>query len=426
MIVLRQRELVWKNVSAHFARSLVLGTAVFTACALLYLLLTVHHGARRSVQLGLERLGADLMVVPAAAQGAVTDSLLTGFPSLATLKPGDAERIRTTAGVAATTPQYWLLTVPAGYCCGFESQLIAIDPDTDFVLKPWLLKPLTEPLGDDGILLGADVAFVWRLRPNAAQSPDLLLMSPQTTDTAMFKPGGKALPASRAPYELAQRPFRVVGALTPTGTGLDRSVIVSVAAARRRLSDPELLATPSVVMVKLMANATPRAVQKTIETRVPETRALSRQELAATAARHAAGLVRGLGLAAGLTWGLALVLTLALFAAIGRERRLEVGLLRAMGASRGFILRQTLSEALVIAGIAATLGVALGLAIVLSFRVAISLYVDIPTLSLPVTALAGDALIVLATGGLAAAVGALLAALWNARVPPAEACRDGA
>jgi putative ABC transport system permease protein len=366
------------------------------------------------------------MVVPAAAQGAMTDSLLTGFPSLATLQPGDEERIRTTIGVAATTPQYWLLTVPAGYCCGFESQLIAIDPDTDFVLQPWLAQPLSEPLGEDGVLLGAEVAIVWRARLTPTQARNILLMAPQTPDTARFKPGGKALPASRAPYELAQRPFRVVGALAPTGTGLDRSVIVSVAAVRRRLSDPAPLAAPSVVMVRLGVAATPILVQRTIETRVPQARALSRQELATTAARHAAGLVRGLGLVTALTWGLTLVLTLALFAAVGRERRLEVGVLRAMGASRGFILRQTLFEALVVAGIAAVLGVALGLAIFLSFRTAISLYVDLPALHLPAATLGRDALLVLASGGLAAAAGALLAALWNGRVPPAEAVREGA
>jgi putative ABC transport system permease protein len=96
------------------------------------------------------------------------------------------------------------------------------------------------------------------------------------------------------------------------------------------------------------------------------------------------------------------------------ERRMEIGVRRALGATRAHIRRQFLLEAMLLAGIGGLAGVGLGAAITAAFaRVR-----DLP-LSLPVEALAGAVAVALAIGALAG----LYPAIRAARIPPSEAVR---
>ena len=96
------------------------------------------------------------------------------------------------------------------------------------------------------------------------------------------------------------------------------------------------------------------------------------------------------------------------------ERRMEIGVRRALGATRGHIRRQFLLEAVILAGLGGIVGVGLGSVITVGF-VTIR---DLP-LALPVEALAaavGAALLIGAVAGLYPAARA-------ARIPPSQAVR---
>lgn len=96
------------------------------------------------------------------------------------------------------------------------------------------------------------------------------------------------------------------------------------------------------------------------------------------------------------------------------ERRMEIGVRRALGATRGHIRRQFLLEAVLLAGIGGLAGVGLGAAITVGFARLRDL-----TLSLPAEALAGAVGVALAIGALAG----LYPAVRAARIPPSEAVR---
>jgi putative ABC transport system permease protein len=98
------------------------------------------------------------------------------------------------------------------------------------------------------------------------------------------------------------------------------------------------------------------------------------------------------------------------------ERRTEIGLRRALGARRGHITLQFLSEALVLALLGGALGVTLGIGI----AVAYALYSDwIPVV--PAVAVLGGLVSALVIGALAG----LYPAWRAARVSPTEALRGG-
>jgi putative ABC transport system permease protein len=66
-------------------------------------------------------------------------------------------------------------------------------------------------------------------------------------------------------------------------------------------------------------------------------------------ASQRAGLIKSLFIALGIIWILAVILTGFVFSIIVNERRREIGMLRATGASRNFIFRLFLAESAILA-----------------------------------------------------------------------------
>jgi putative ABC transport system permease protein len=68
-----------------------------------------------------------------------------------------------------------------------------------------------------------------------------------------------------------------------------------------------------------------------------------------TLAAQRAGLIQSLFIALGIIWILAVVITGFVFSLMVNERRREIGMLRAAGASRNFIFRLFLTESAILA-----------------------------------------------------------------------------
>jgi putative ABC transport system permease protein len=129
---------------------------------------------------------------------------------------------------------------------------------------------------------------------------------------------------------------------------------------------------------------------------------------------------------AGVTLFVGVFLILNTFSILVAQRTRELALLRALGASRGQVLRSVLIEAVLVGLLAATLGLFAGLGVAALLRSVMQAArgVRLPDtgLTLPVAAIIASYLV----GVLVTVIAALVPALRASRVPPIAAMRDTA
>jgi putative ABC transport system permease protein len=392
--------LIYRDVTNNAFRSgVVLGCAVLLS-ALPFGVTVITEGSRSGLQLVLERLGADLLVVPQGSEAKVETALLTGKPASVWMPRENLEKVARVAGVARTTPQLHLATLAGAPCCSAsELFIVAFDPATDFTLRAWLNDHSGGELGL-GEVVGGSLVFV---------------------------PNGKAN------ILIYGSPVRLKGNLARSGTGLDQTLFLTFATAREvarqsKTRAAQELVVPadqvSAILVQLKPGVAPETLAKAIQQAVPGVAVIQSPAFLQATRQELAGWVRILFGVLGLVWLLSVTVAGLVFSLAAHERRREVGVLRALGSSRGFILRLLLAEAAVLALAGAASGIALCLTLAVGFQDAIVFLLKIPFLLPPLPLLAS-----LMLGGLFVSVASVtLAALvpaWRiSHLEPAAAMRE--
>ncbi len=217
---------------------------------------------------------------------------------------------------------------------------------------------------------------------------------------------------------IGDRWVEVAGVLEPfaLAANLDRAVLIGDRAAERYY-DTEL--APATVYVRVHEDhidATRDVLAATVDPENPEEAEISRPsdllEARSAAESSFTSLFLGLGAVALLVGGIG-VANVMVIGVI--ERRGEIGLRRAIGATRAHIRRQFFTEALTLATLGGTAGVLLGVAVTYGYSLAQGWRVIIPPVAL--------------IGGFAAAVAiGVIAGVYPAirasRVSPTEALRS--
>jgi putative ABC transport system permease protein len=355
-------------------------------------------GASDSVKSEIAKLGADLIVVPANYTADSEAVLLRGEPSTFFFDDSVVPRIRNVSGVEQVEPQIFIASLTAS-CCSLPVQLIAIDPTQDFTIAPWLEQKRERPLGPDEIIVGSKIVAG----------------------------GGTNL-------NFFGHSFIVTGKLDPTGTGLDTSIFLRTDDAYKMANDSQLNAikplvlpqgVASAVLVRVNDAAEATNISYRIVDQVPGTRVLTSSALVTTVSDQLAGITRILDLSALVATLVSLPLIALISLMVANERRREIGVLRALGATRSMIFRLILGESVIIAAIGGVLGIGASWIILVLFQSYISVVTRIP-LSIPsVSSLASISVltffITVAVGGLAA----LYPAVRSALMEPYEAIRSG-
>ena len=393
--------LIGKGISGRAYRSCLIAGCILVLAAFLMSATLLSKSIGHSLQVGTERLGADIVVVPADKAMETRRALLLGKTVFGAWMPADnVDRIARVEGVTKVSPQLYLGTLSGVACCtAWEMFMIAFDPQTDFTIIPWLRKKSDKPLGPRDVI-GGDWVFV-----------------PEET--------GKIL-LYGVKVDLAAK-------LEPTGMGMDQTMFItfdtareiakeSITTAARPLKIPE--GQISAVQVKVRAAAAIDEVAQRIMRAAPGTYAITSLELTRAVHRQTKGLFRMLFLGLILVWVLAVVLCGLVFSLMVNERRREIGLLRAIGANRNFIFRLFLTESVALGLGGGIIGVVFATVFVRLFRMYLMISAEVPLLIPPLPSLLGFMLACLVVVLILSLPALIFPAMRARRVDPAAAMRE--
>jgi putative ABC transport system permease protein len=355
-------------------------------------------GATDNVKSAISRLGADIIVVPSQDFSQSVDVILRGEPSTFFFDNTTTAEIASVEGVGQVAPQLYLATLGAD-CCSLPVQLIAFDPERDFTITPWLNERQQKPLGKDEIIVGSDIKG-------------------NVSDTLKFY----------------GHPFTIAGRLEPTGTGVDVSVFLRMedayAMAAESANDAyEPLVIPdgkvSAVLVRVSNISTVDTVALNIRNRVPGTSVITPSHLVNRVSDQLTSVTRVLDLAAIFATLVSLPLIALVSIMATNERRREIGVLRALGATRTKIFEIIIGESLVIAATGGLLGVAISCIILFPLQGWLSTITQVTiTVPAPISLVTGAltaVLLTIAIGGLSS----IYPAYRSANMDPYEAMRSG-
>ncbi|MEI6452712.1 MAG: FtsX-like permease family protein, partial [Actinomycetes bacterium] len=393
-------KLALTGITSNPLRSwLVAGCALLVAGMVLSTVI-ISRGGEESLRLARQRLGADVVVVPRGSVTGVEGALLLGNAINTYMPRGVVDSIVAVPGVAVASPQLYLTSMANSSCCAVSLMfMFAYDPVTDFTIEPWLKEKLGRDLGAGQAVGGADV-FV----PDGADK-----------------------------IKLYGYDFDLVGNLEPTGTNLDQTLFMTFATAndmavasrtKAKMALPILADTVSSVMVKVDPGADRNAVAKAITEAVPEAQAVPAAELFGSYGSQISGVLRTMVVIVVLTVVLSLALMAIVFWMSVHERRRQIGVLRALGATQRFVLLAYMTEAALLAlagGLVGAVLAAVGMYLFHDLLVsALGFTILLPSLASLFGLLVGGLLIAL----IVAAVAAFVPALRASRQEPAVSMRE--
>lgn len=360
----------------------------------------ISRGGEDSLRLARERLGADVVVVPRGSVTGVEGALLLGNATNTYMPRGVVESIAAVPGVAVASPQLYLTSMANSSCCSVSLMfMFAYDPVTDFTIEPWLKEKLGRDLST-GQAVGGSAVFV---------------------------------PEGEEKITLYAYDFDLAGNLEATGTNLDQTLFMTFSTAddmaeasrtKAKMALPILDDTVSSVMVKVASGADRNEVAKAITEAVPEAQAVPAAEMFGSYDSQILGVLRTMVVIVVLTVALSLALMALVFWMAVHERRRQIGVLRALGATQRFVLLSYMTEAALLALVGGLVGAVLAAAAMYLFRDLLVSALGFPILLPSLASLFGLIVVGLLIALVVAAVAAFVPALRASRQEPAVSMRE--
>jgi putative ABC transport system permease protein len=348
--------LALRSITGNAFRSWVVGLCAMLVASLALATSLIVRGAETSLNLAIDRLGADILVVPQGTESKVETALLMSTPISVWMPKSVVGQIAGIAGVEKVSPQLYLSSLHGASCCSVSDMfLVAYDPATDFTVEPWV----KQKVGND-LRLGEAVGGTYVYVPNGEQN---------------IKVYG---------YFLTLK-----ANLEPTGTGMDQSMFITFDTAEdiarlspRLAEEPLVIPTNSIsaALVRVTPGADPHSVAVEIIKDVPGVTPVESLNMFQAYRAQMTGLLHSNLIILGITWGLSLALVGLIFSMAANERRRELGVLRAIGATRTFVLQSLMLEAGLLALLGGGIGVTLTVLVVTLFRSRIILSLNMPFL----------------------------------------------
>jgi putative ABC transport system permease protein len=386
---LRTSYLILQNIRERPFRSFVQVFLVAVASSALFSGTIIMEGSKRGLESLTARIGVDIIVVPEEQSFVAQDILLgTGFRPVY-MEEEVLQEVAALPWVEETSPQlyagsftYTKLGVP------FEAGVVGIEPGSDFTVEPWLARPQDTRMGPEEAIVGYGVKYS----------------------------RGQRIP-------LQGREFYVIGTLRRTGMEFfDNSVFITLDEAAGFQGVPG--DSISTIHVKVRSQGEAELVAEAIEG-IPGVSAIPVRKATAVVRERLDGLFLAFLLLMSAVWlfavsGISLISSMTV-----NERKRELGIIRAMGASTGFVLGLFAREAAFIGLVGGVLGSCLGGAVVIGFRKAVTASLKLPFIWPGDLLVVGLALGVVLLSAAVGAMGATLSTRKSVGMEPYELIRVG-
>ena len=326
--------LIWNNIARRRTQS----TLTVTITALTVLVFVMVMGIFQTVNQGLalsrERLGADAILMPKYSAAKGDDLLFTAIPENIYMPIEVVEQAKSLKGVAAMSPQFYCQTLALG-CCdpGEEARIIGYDPETDFILKPYLDDEHKNGINQEQVIVG-----------NAYEDEDLVGMN----------------------YMILGRVFKVVSVLQPTGTGMDSTFFMDWRTAQDMCLESEVLRENwtkkdphdyiSVIMIKFEEGTDPDAFIRQVEDSGMECKVLLTGDTISDLQSQLEVTMKVMFALWAASLLIAVLSLIGRFNALAKERKKEIGLLRAIGLKKGQVFSLIIGETCTMALMGGVLG----------------------------------------------------------------------
>lgn len=341
------------NLSYKINRTLSMLLLTSLCAASVFACVVLSYGLKNGINTVQKRLGADLMIVPKGAEQKMQSVLISGEPNYFYMEKEIAEKISQIEGVEKVTSRFYLTSVSED-CCDFPVQIVGFEPETDFVISPWIeesfppdSKKFTEEFYTEGcVVTGSNVLT-------------------QKDGVRFF---GKTHPVS--------------GKLSKSGAGIDNAVFVSMNTlkeiyddAKERgfgfISDGKAGSKVSAVFVRLSEGAKADSTAVKITSRIPNVSVVKRDAVFSEISSSLDSVFFILKILA-VSVTLFTVISLAIIFPLAVSSRIaEFSILRILGAAHKKCAKILLYEALFISVAGGLSGIALACLLVFPFCTAI-------------------------------------------------------
>ena len=391
--------LIAANLTNRPHRNLATIIAFAIIAATLFSAQYLMSGAQQSLDAGMSRMGADIMVVPAEYNAKAETVILMGEPNTFFFNDSGFDKISKITGVAKASPQIFIATLAGQSCCSGLVQLIAMDPSNDFTVSAWLKE-------NPGVTMGKDDIIV----------------------------GSKIIGDIGSDIRFYGHSFHVIGRLAQTGMGVDMAVFTRIEDAYVMADESGVKAVQKVtiprgmvsaVLVKLEPGASRTAVASEIRAKIPETKTITPDGLLGAVTAQLGAVTR-------LLYGSTLAVTIVsipllafISAMVAHERRREIAILRALGATKTYVIRLMLAESFSISIVGGLIGIGSAAVILVFFQDFIAVSFKIPfIIPSPMTIMYAGATALLLSAGIGG-ISSLGPAILINRSEPYETIRKG-
>lgn len=355
-----------RNIRRRPYRSFCLMLAAVIGSYALFVGLTLKASLNNGIGRMQERMGADLMIVPESSEIEARNILLTGEPEFFYMDASVLDAAAEVEGVVCATSQFYFTSLSSD-CCSTRVQLIAFDPDTDFIIEPWIDQRITDDISNGSVIIGSEVT-----------------------------------PLSNGRVKFYGNEYEVASRLGETATGLDHSVFMSRDTMHEILNDakekgyqflnPEDDASwVSTVLLRVDGDADITSIEREIFSRVDGVKFIETDKLISDVTVQLGSVEKMINITLTVLLIFSFLTMILFFSVIFHERKKEFAVLRILGTPSNRICLFALTEGVTIGIAGGVAGLVLGMLTVFPFNRYIENSLDVPYLmtSIPVIILFG-------------------------------------